>query len=134
VSIQAQVINLLKELQAEFDLTYVFISHDLSVVEYIADRVAVMYLGRLVELAAKQEIYEHPLHPYSQALLSAAPIPDPTARRRRIILSGDVPSPVNPPGGCRFHPRCREALAVCFKEDPVFREISPGRWVACHLY
>jgi peptide/nickel transport system ATP-binding protein len=134
VSIQAQVINLLKELQAEFDLTYVFISHDLSVVEYIADRVAVMYLGRLVELAAKQEIYEHPLHPYSQALLSAAPIPDPTARRRRIILSGDVPSPVNPPSGCRFHPRCREALAVCFAEDPVFREISPGRWVACHLY
>ena len=134
VSIQAQVINLLKELQVEFDLTYIFISHDLSVVEYIADRVAVMYLGRLVELASKRELYERPLHPYSQALLSAAPIPDPNAKRRRIILSGDVPSPVNPPSGCRFHPRCPDVHAVCSKQEPVFREISPGRWVACHLY
>jgi oligopeptide/dipeptide ABC transporter ATP-binding protein len=132
VSIQAQVINLLNALQSEFNLTYIFISHDLSVVEYIADRVGVMYLGRLVELGPKTDFYDHPFHPYSQALLSAAPIPDPTAKRRRIILSGDVPSPVHPPAGCPFHPRCPERQAVCSKEVPDLREIVPGRWVSCH--
>ncbi|UCF93433.1 MAG: dipeptide ABC transporter ATP-binding protein [Desulfobacterales bacterium] len=132
VSIQAQVINLLKELQAEFNLTYIFISHDLSVVEHIADRVAVMYLGRLVELGPKQELYSRPLHPYTHALLSAAPLPDPTARRDRIILTGDVPSPINPPVGCAFHPRCTQAKAGCAAEPPTFRELNPGRWVACH--
>jgi oligopeptide/dipeptide ABC transporter ATP-binding protein len=133
VSIQAQIINLLKELQVEFNLTYVFISHDLSVVEYIADRVAVMYLGRLVELAGKRDLYADPLHPYSRALLSAAPIPDPTALRHRVILSGEVPSPINPPSGCSFHPRCPEVQPVCSRKLPVFREVRPQRWVACHL-
>jgi len=133
VSIQAQIINLLKELQAEFNLTYVFISHDLSVVEYIADRVAVMYLGRLVELAGKRDLYAESLHPYSQALLSAAPIPDPNAPRHRVILSGEVPSPVNPPAGCSFHPRCPEVKPVCARQLPAFREVRPQRWVACHM-
>ena len=133
VSIQAQVINLLKELQSEFNLTYVFISHDLSVVEYIADRVGVMYLGRLVELGPKKDFYDHPFHPYSHALLSAAPIPDPTAKGHRIILSGDVPSPINPPAGCPFHPRCPERQAICSEEVPLLREIAAGRWVSCHL-
>jgi len=133
VSIQAQIINLLKELQTEFNLTYVFISHDLSVVEYIADRVAVMYLGRLVELAGKGDLYASPLHPYSQALLSAVPLPDPAALRHRIILSGEVPSPINPPSGCSFHPRCPEVQPVCARQNPVFKEVQPHRWVACHL-
>jgi oligopeptide/dipeptide ABC transporter ATP-binding protein len=132
VSIQAQVVNLLKELQARFNLTYLFISHDLSLVEYICDRVAVMYLGRLVELAPKQDLYREPLHPYTQALLSAAPVPDPKARKDRILLAGDVPSPVNPPAGCSFHPRCRESSDICLQQLPEFREISPGRFVACH--
>jgi oligopeptide/dipeptide ABC transporter ATP-binding protein len=132
VSIQAQVINLLQKLQAEFQLTYVFISHDLSLVEYIADRVAVMYLGRLVELAPKRELYQHPLHPYTQALLSAAPLPDPNAKKNRILLSGDVPSPINPPAGCSFHPRCRERRGVCTEHAPEFRELNPGCWAACH--
>ena len=132
VSIQAQVINLLKELQAQFNLTYIFISHDLSLVEYIADRVAVMYLGRLVELASKQELYREPLHPYTQALLSAAPVPDPKAPKNRILLTGDVPSPINPPPGCPFHPRCRESRDRCRTEIPALREIPPGRFVACH--
>ena len=132
VSIQAQVVNLLKELQAQFNLTYIFISHDLSLVEYICDRVAVMYLGRLVELASKPDLYAEPLHPYTQALLSAAPVPDPGARKRRILLAGDVPSPANPPSGCSFHPRCRERADVCSRQLPEFREISPGRFVACH--
>jgi oligopeptide/dipeptide ABC transporter ATP-binding protein len=132
VSIQAQVVNLLKDLQARFNLTYLFISHDLSLVEYICDRVAVMYLGRLVELAPKQELYREPLHPYTQALLSAAPVPDPKARKDRILLAGDVPSPVNPPAGCSFHPRCRESSDICLQQLPEFREISPGRFVACH--
>ena len=132
VSIQAQVINLLKELQAEFKLTYIFISHDLSLVEYIADRVAVMYLGRLVELAEKPDLYRDPLHPYTQALLSAAPVPDPHAKKNRILLTGDVPNPINPPAGCSFHPRCRESRELCSAEAPVFRELAPGRWVACH--
>jgi oligopeptide/dipeptide ABC transporter ATP-binding protein len=132
VSIQAQVVNLLKELQARFQLTYVFISHDLGLVEYICDRVAVMYLGRLVELAPKPELYREPLHPYTQALLSAAPVPDPKARRNRILLAGDVPSPVNPPAGCSFHPRCRERREICSRHLPEFRELAPGRFVACH--
>jgi oligopeptide/dipeptide ABC transporter ATP-binding protein len=132
VSIQAQVINLLKELQAQFNLTYIFISHDLSLVEYICDRVAVMYLGRLVELASKQDLYREPLHPYTQALLSAAPVPDPKARKNRILLTGDVPSAVNPPAGCSFHPRCRERRDICSQRLPEFREISPARFVACH--
>jgi oligopeptide/dipeptide ABC transporter ATP-binding protein len=132
VSIQAQVVNLLKELQATFNLTYLFISHDLSLVEYISDRVAVMYLGRLAELASKQDLYREPLHPYTQALLSAAPVPDPKAPKHRILLSGDVPSPINPPAGCTFHPRCRESRDICRSETPAFREISPGRFVACH--
>jgi oligopeptide/dipeptide ABC transporter ATP-binding protein len=132
VSIQAQVINLLKELQARFNLTYIFISHDLSLVEYICDRVAVMYLGRLIELASKQDLYREPLHPYTQALLSAAPVPDPRARKNRILLTGDVPSAVNPPAGCSFHPRCRERRDTCSQRRPEFREFSPGRSVACH--
>jgi len=134
VSIQAQVINLLKELQSEFNLTYIFISHDLSVVEYIADRVGVMYLGRLVEVGPKKAFYENPLHPYSKALLSAAPIPDPTAKRKRTILPGDVPSPITPPSGCPFHPRCPERQTICSEEVPTLREITQGRWVSCHLY
>jgi oligopeptide/dipeptide ABC transporter ATP-binding protein len=132
VSIQAQVINLLKELQSRFNLTYLFISHDLSLVEYISDRVAVMYLGRLVELASRQELYREPLHPYTQALLSAAPVPDPKAPKNRILLTGDVPSPVHPPAGCSFHPRCRESREICRSDPPAFRELSPGRFVACH--
>jgi len=132
VSIQAQVINLLKELQSQFNLTYLFISHDLSLVEYISDRVAVMYLGRLVELAPRQELYREPLHPYTQALLSAAPVPDPRAPKNRILLTGDVPSPVHPPAGCSFHPRCRESREICRSDPPAFRELSPGRFVACH--
>jgi oligopeptide/dipeptide ABC transporter ATP-binding protein len=132
VSIQAQVVNLLKELQARFNLTYLFISHDLNLVECICDRVAVMYLGRLVEVAPKPELYREPLHPYTQALLSAAPVPVPGARRNRILLAGDVPSPVNPPAGCSFHPRCRESRDICSRQLPEFREISPGRFVACH--
>jgi oligopeptide/dipeptide ABC transporter ATP-binding protein len=134
VSIQAQVINLLEELKARFGLTYIFISHDLSVVEHISDRVAVMYLGRLVELAEREVFYQRPLHPYAQALLSAAPVPDPDAPRRRQILKGDVPSPINPPSGCAFHPRCSRCMGVCIEERPVLREVEPGRWVACHLY
>jgi len=132
VSIQAQVINLLKELQTQFNLTYLFISHDLNLVEYISDRVAVMYLGRLVELASRQELYREPLHPYTQALLSAAPVPDPRAPKNRILLTGDVPSPVHPPAGCSFHPRCRESRETCRSEAPAFRELSSGRFVACH--
>ena len=132
VSIQAQVINLLKELQARFQLTYLFISHDLSLVEYLCDRVAVMYLGRLVELAPRRDLYREPLHPYTQALLSAAPAAEPGARKHRILLSGDVPSPINPPTGCPFHPRCRERCEICGTLIPEFREIAPGRHVACH--
>ncbi len=133
VSIQAQVINLLEELKAQFGLTYIFISHDLSVVEHISDRVAVMYLGRIVELAERKVFYQHPLHPYAKALLSAAPVPDPDALRKRQILGGDVPSPINPPPGCTFHPRCPLQIPVCAEERPAFRQVEPGRWAACHL-
>jgi len=134
VSIQAQVVNLLEDLQDQFGLTYLFIAHDLSMVRHICDRVAVMYLGVIVELAERNELYENPLHPYSQALLSAVPIPDPKRdrERRRIILSGDVPSPINPPSGCRFHPRCPVGVERCNTDDPQWHEASPGHWIACN--
>lgn len=131
VSIQSQVLNILKDLQAEFGLTYLFIAHNLSVVEHISDRVGVMYLGKLVELTDRDELFRNPLHPYTQALLSAIPIPDPTVQRERIILPGDVPSPLNPPPGCRFHPRCPVVMDICKVQEPVFREVLPNHQVAC---
>jgi len=134
VSIQAQVVNLLEDLQDRLGLTYLFIAHDLSMVRHICDRVVVMYLGVMAELAARDELYENPLHPYTQALLSAVPIPDPRRdrARQRVILAGDVPSPINPPSGCRFHPRCPIAKAHCATTVPAWREVAPQHWVACH--
>lgn len=133
VSIQAQVINLLEELQEKHNLTYLFISHDLSVVEHISDRVAVMYLGRIVEISTSDEIYANPMHPYTKALISASPIPNPKIKKDRIILEGDVPSPIEPPSGCHFHPRCPSALGLCDKTSPELREIETNHLVSCHL-
>ena len=133
VSIQAQVINLLAQLQEQMNLSYLFIAHDLSVVEHISNRVAVMYLGRIVELATDKELYQNPLHPYSQALLSAVPIPDPEVQRKKILLQGDVPSPMNPPPGCTFHTRCAACKAECSRQEPQLKDVGDGHWVACHL-
>jgi oligopeptide transport system ATP-binding protein len=133
VSIQAQVINLLEDLQAEFGLSYLFIAHNLNVVEHISDRVAVMYLGQIVELASDEELYKNPQHPYTEALLSAVPIPDPTVKKKRIILEGDVPSPINPPRGCHFHTRCMYKEKICEEVEPEFKHIGGGHWVACHF-
>lgn len=134
VSIQAQIINLLRELQEKNNLTYLFISHDLSVVEHISDSVGVMYLGNLVEYGSTEDIFKHPLHPYTEALFSAIPIPDPKAKMNRIVLEGTIPSPANPPTGCKFHTRCRHCTEKCKTEAPVQKEIEPGHFVVCHLY
>lgn len=134
VSVQSQVLNLMQDLQKEFQLTYLFIAHNLSVVEHVSDRIGVMYLGRLVELADKKSLYEDPLHPYTKALFSAIPVPDPRRRKERIVLTGDVPSPANPPQGCAFNPRCAFATPECSAIRPVMREVKPGHSVACHLY
>ncbi|WP_077328770.1 ABC transporter ATP-binding protein [Virgibacillus siamensis] len=134
VSIQSQILNLLQDLQEDLGLTYLFISHDLSVMEHISDRLGVMYLGEIVELADKDTIYDHPKHPYTRALLSSIPIPDPTVKRDRIILKGDIPSPANPPSGCRFHTRCPHAMEICKSEKPKLKEVAVGQMAACHLY
>jgi peptide/nickel transport system ATP-binding protein len=133
VPIQAQIINLLSDLQQKKDITYMFISHDLGVIEHLCTNVGVMYLGSMVELAPKKEIYSNPLHPYTQALFSAIPIPDPTVRKKRIILTGDIPSPSNPPKGCKFHTRCPRAMDICKEECPEYKSVGKDHFVACHL-
>lgn len=134
VSIQSQVLNLMQDLQKEFQLTYIFIAHDLGVVRHISDRVGVMYLGKMAEMADSEEVYENPLHPYTKALLSAVPIPDPDFQRESITLQGDIPSPSNPPAGCTFHTRCPECMEICKTKTPEFQEVEPGHYVACHLF
>ncbi len=134
VSIRSQVINLLEDLQKEFGLTYIFIAHDLSVIKHISDRIIVMYLGKIVEIARKRQLFDNPLHPYTEALISAVPVPNPDFRKRRVILQGDVPSPANPPQGCRFHPRCPKAMDICKLQEPKMLEVEDGHFVACHLY
>jgi oligopeptide transport system ATP-binding protein len=134
VSIQSQVLNLLEDLQEEFQLTYIFIAHDLGVVRHISDRVGVMYLGRLVEITEADKLYDNPLHPYTKALLSAVPIPDPDVKREQELLTGDLPSPANPPQGCAFHTRCKECMEICKTDRPVLKEVEPGHFAACHLY
>ncbi|MBI5503124.1 MAG: ATP-binding cassette domain-containing protein [Deltaproteobacteria bacterium] len=131
VSIQTQIVNLLRSLQRELGLSFLFIGHDLRMIEYLADRVAVMYVGRFVELASKRELFDRPLHPYTRSLLAAVPVPDPERGRRRIVLAGDAPDPIDPPEGCRFHPRCPEVMAECMKDIPPLEEVRPGHWVAC---
>ncbi len=134
VSVQAQILNLMRQLQKEFGLTYLFISHNIGVIRHISDRVAVMYLGKVVEMAEKRTLFKSPIHPYTRALLAAVPSLDPKRKREEVILEGDVPSPIHPPSGCRFHTRCRYALPRCFEEEPFFHQIEDGRWVACHLH
>jgi oligopeptide/dipeptide ABC transporter ATP-binding protein len=134
VSVQAQVLNLLMDLQEEYGLAYLFVSHDLGVVEHIGHRIAVMYLGRIVELASRDALFGEPLHPYSQALIAAAPLPDPRAKREQVVVEGEVPSPMNPPPGCHFHTRCPYAMERCRQEDPALKQVAPGRLVACHLH
>ncbi len=134
VSVRAQLLNLFEDLRKDLNLTYLFISHDLSVVECIADRVAVMYLGKIVELGDTEDLYNNPLHPYAKALFASIPIPDPTVKRKRIMLTGEVPSPVNPPKGCRFHPRCPEAMEICAQKEPILKDVGNNHFIACHLF